>query len=1142
MAVTILASFLVMPTGGAAAQEPTQIVATLLSASFDGNSQGFVYADDPFGTAQSNYASGSWQSGGGYSGGGLFVSVGGVNDNVISNMSGGWKYTLNLASEVTGVLLTFRYRMTTPTYYEYDEYSRVLVKVDETQYGRGAKPYVDHIGGDGNDTGPATHDTLWQLHQVYLGTLPAGAHTLILGAYNNHKSLTNEVTSAYFDDVLVTSGNAAPAASDAQQLVNRVDINQFLGYIQGVAQFDDRCRGPNMSCSSSDYSTNYYNAMAWLEGQLQGLGYTTTRHNFSYNGNTGTNLWATKVGSVTPTEMYMISTHLDGRGGGDAFNDDGSGVGLVMEIARVLAGSDVTTGKSVRFLFWDKEELGLYGSRGYVQDRQALQGTLNEPTWLGLITHDMILYDHGVGSVTTQQSPYADLDVEWRDGTTYASQSMALALAWRFANGTYSTDYPANAANYSTNTDDTPFHNYCPSISVRENRRGVSGEWINPYYHTVNDKETSYTRDDDADGKRDDIELGYNAVQATLATIAELAGAHIASANNPPVADPQSATTPEDTPVALTLTGSDPDGDPITFQVTGGPSHGTLNGTAPYLTYAPAADYNGEDSFTFVVNDGRASSAPGTVSLSVTPVNDPPSANPQSVATQQDTSVGITLTGTDVDGDILTYLVATPPLHGSLVGEAPDLTYTPDLGYLGPDGFTFTVSDGVVPSDPATIDITVTAVNHAPVADPQSATTAEDVPLAITLTGSDPDGDPLTFVVADGPDHGTLSGTAPSLTYTPASNYFGPDTFGFVASDGQLTSPAAAVEISVNPVNDAPVASAQSVTTQQDAPVAITLTGSDVDGDSLTYSIVTEPGHGTLSGAAPSLTYTPAAGYSGSDSFTFEVSDGQLSSAQATVSVTVNANGPLLYLGSSTSGTAGGVSFADEDILIKNQSTGAWSLYIDGSDIGLSSYDVDAFDLQADGSLLVSFDVAFTLSGFAAVDDSDILRFVPSSTGPTTAGTWQWYFDGSDVGLSTSDEDVDAFHVLPDGRLLISTLGSVSVTGASGADEDLLVFTPTGLGSTTSGTWAMYFDGSDVGLSTTSNEDINGAWVDAAGKIYLTTVGSFSVTGVTGDGSDIFVCTPRSLGSATSCTWAMYWDGSSNGFYGEDTDSLGIVE
>jgi hypothetical protein len=387
-----------------------------------------------------------------------------------------------------------------------------------------------------------------------------------------------------------------------------------------------------------------------------------------------------------------------------------------------------------------------------------------------------------------------------------------------------------------------------------------------------------------------------------------------------------------------------------------------------------------------------------------------------------------------------------------------------------------------------------------------------------------------------------LSGAAPNLTYQPATNYNGADSFTFTVSDGARTSSPATVSISVTPVNDAPVANSQSVATQQNAAVAITLSGSDVDGDALSYAIVTYPVAGSLTGTAPAVVYTPNAGYLGSDSFAFTVSDGSLTSPPATVSISVNPAGPWLYLGSSTSGTAGGTSFADEDVLVKDMGSGAWSLFIDGSDIGLANTDIDAFERQADGSLLMSFDSDFTLTGFGAVDDSDLLRFTPTSTGSTTAGTWSWYLDASDVGLSASDEDVDAVHLLPDGRLLISTLGNVSVTGASGVDEDLLAFTPTALGATSSGTWAMYFDGSDVGLSNTSNEDVNGVWVDTSGKIYVTTVGSFSVSGVSGDGSDIITCTPGSLGSTTTCTWAMYWDGSANGFSGEDTDSLTVVQ
>ncbi len=430
--------------------------------------------------------------------------------------------------------------------------------------------------------------------------------------------------------------------------------------------------------------------------------------------------------------------------------------------------------------------------------------------------------------------------------------------------------------------------------------------------------------------------------------------------------------------------------------------------------------------------------------------------------------------------------------------------------------------------------------NRPPTADPQSVTTDEDTSLAILLTGSDQDGDNLTYSVTTNPSHGTLNGTAPNLSYQPVANYFGADSFTFTVNDGMAASAPSTVSISVTPVNDAPTASPQSVVTTQNTAVSITLSGSDVDGDTLIYTVDSQPGTGSLSGTAPNLTYTPNSGVTGSDSFTFKVSDGTLVSAPATVSITINPLGPRLYLGSSTSGTAGGVSFADEDILIKDMGSGAWSLFIDGSDIGLTNTDIDAFEIRTDGSLLMSFDSDFTLSGFGTVDDSDILRFTPTSTGSTTAGSWGWYFDGSDVGLSTSDEDVDAFSLLANGRLLISVVGNVSVAGASGVDEDLLAFTPTALGATTSGTWALYFDGSDVGLSNTSNEDINGVWVDASEKIYLTTLGNFSVTGLSGDGSDIFTCSPSSLGSTTTCTWAMYWDGSVNGFTGEDTDAFSI--
>ena len=302
------------------------------------------------------------------------------------------------------------------------------------------------------------------------------------------------------------------------------------------------------------------------------------------------------------------------------------------------------------------------------------------------------------------------------------------------------------------------------------------------------------------------------------------------------------------------------------------------------MLYQPDPNYNGPDAFSFQVNDGRASSSVATVTISVLAVNDAPVAFGQSVTTDEDNAVAITLTGSDVDGDALAF-VAGVPLHGTLSGTAPNLVYTPAANYNGTDGFSFVANDGQVNSAAATVSITVRGVNDAPVASAQIVTTDEDTAVAITLTGSDLDGDALTFV-ASVPQHGNLSGTAPNLVYTPAANYNGPDCFTFVANDGKANSAAAKVSITVRPVNDAPVAAVQSVTTDEDTPVAITLAGSDVDGDALAF-VAAAPQHGTLAGTAPNLVYKPDANYTGVDCFTFVAKDGKLSSPAAQVNITV---------------------------------------------------------------------------------------------------------------------------------------------------------------------------------------------------------------------------------------------------------------
>src|SRR5205085_2857932 len=170
-------------------------------------------------------------------------------------------------------------------------------------------------------------------------------------------------------------------------------------------------------------------------------------------------------------------------------------------------------------------------------------------------------------------------------------------------------------------------------------------------------------------------------------------------------------------------------------------------------------------------------------------------------------------------------------------------------------------NDGQLDSVPATASITVLPVNDVPVANNQSLTSNEDTSLAIMLTGLDVEGSPLTYSIITGPAHGALSGTPPNISYLPATNYFGADSFTFKANDGQLDSAVATIAITVLPVNDAPIAQAQSVTLKQRSSTNIILTATDVENGALTFSILTSPAHGTLSGSASNVIYTAPSNY-----------------------------------------------------------------------------------------------------------------------------------------------------------------------------------------------------------------------------------------------------------------------------------------
>ncbi len=249
-------------------------------------------------------------------------------------------------------------------------------------------------------------------------------------------------------------------------------------------------------------------------------------------------------------------------------------------------------------------------------------------------------------------------------------------------------------------------------------------------------------------------------------------------------------------------------------------------------------------------------------------------------------------------------------------------------------------------------------------------------------------------------------------------------------------------------------------------------------------------------------------------------------------------SGPTLYLSLADNGSVGGFSFADEDILAFNTGSGTWTLLFDGSDVGLNANDVDALEMLADGSILLSLEREQTIASLGQVKDSEVVRFVPTSLGDNTSGTFFRYLDGTDVGLSAGGEDVDAIAFTPDGRPVVSTIGGF-FAGASGDGKDLIVLDSATLGDPTAGTWAFYFDGTDVGLTETS-EEVEDVWIGANGDIYLVTNGSFTVAGASGDAATIFICSPVTLGIDTICNFIIFWSGTPNGLGAAQLDGLAI--
>ncbi|WP_217191097.1 Ig-like domain-containing protein [Pseudomonas shirazica] len=364
----------------------------------------------------------------------------------------------------------------------------------------------------------------------------------------------------------------------------------------------------------------------------------------------------------------------------------------------------------------------------------------------------------------------------------------------------------------------------------------------------------------------------------------------VGETNKPPVASPKTLSLLEDTSGSVVLSATDVDSPaPTVFEVVDKPANGlaTINGST--LTFTPTPNWNGTTTLTYRAMDSKGAwSLPATVTINVTPVNDPPSVSNVSLTLDEDAVGTLTLQVTDVDlnfeGDSHTWSIVSAPnsAHGAASINGNKLTFTPVKDWNGTTTMTYRATDskGAI-SNTATITIIVRPVNDAPVASNRTLTIVEDTVGTVTLLATDVDGDALTYSVVNAPSstHGTVTISGDKAIFTPKPNWNGTTTFTYRASDGSLYSNTATVTVTVTPVNDPPSVSNASLSLDEDTVGTLTLEVTDVDlnfeGDSHIWSIVSAPNaaHGAASITGNKLTFTPVKDWNGTTTMTYRATD-----------------------------------------------------------------------------------------------------------------------------------------------------------------------------------------------------------------------------------------------------------------------------
>ena len=361
----------------------------------------------------------------------------------------------------------------------------------------------------------------------------------------------------------------------------------------------------------------------------------------------------------------------------------------------------------------------------------------------------------------------------------------------------------------------------------------------------------------------------------------------IGGVNDPPIADDLVFDAIEDSPLSVVISGRDTEGSVLSYNLVKLPTKGVLRGAEDQWVYIPNSDVNGNDLFTYTVFDGEINSDEATVNIAIAAVNDPPIGGDLVFDGDEDEIVLVEVVASDVDSDGLTYVVTNPPQHGVLAGDGPDWQYVPNANFSGGDSFAYTVSDGLLVTQPLIVSINVASVNDQPQAQTISVSMDEDTSRLIELYGIDADGDLLEYFIVSPPERGVLTVDGHFVTYTPQANYNGADVFVYQVSDGELLSDPEQVVLQINPVDDSVRAVDQEVIINEDSVKSITLFGESPDAGDLTYQVVKPPTHGLLSEEAPDLVYTVNPNYNGEDLIVFKVFQNGVPSPDGFVRLTI---------------------------------------------------------------------------------------------------------------------------------------------------------------------------------------------------------------------------------------------------------------